>query len=385
MELSLDKTQWDRYQLGELLVKNEENDKENASKNFDRFLKVEHLDAETFRVKRWASQEAGDELPPTFYKIFRKGQILYPTRNPHLKRAVVAEFDGICGEKTLTLIPNEDLVTLEFIKYLFHSNYFYEHAISSIIGSTNPHVRWRDIAKLEVLIPPLKEQNRISNLLKLMEEHLSSTDYLHEKTKVLEKVLIKGFVDKVDENHSVKIKLKDLYQSKLKSVKPDSLGEEEVLHYSLPSLIESKKPEVVKANSIKSNKILINEDVILFSKLNPIPPKVWSVKGDSQIKLGSTEWLPLRPTNELTKSYLEAYLTSPQFNNKVGKLIQGTSNSHKRVEPSLFYNMTIPVPDSNQIAEISLQSNKLINSKNKLDSEIKASEKLFKFLINQVF
>lgn len=147
-------------------------------------------------IKRWASQDQGDEINPTFYKIFRKGQILFPTRNPHLRRAVLASFDGICGEKTLTLEPNLDAIRPEFIPFLFHSESFYAHTTSSIIGSTNPHCRWRDVAKYEFLLPPKTQQVELAELLWAMDEvlqkELATLDRLNVLTRSYEKeVLVK--------------------------------------------------------------------------------------------------------------------------------------------------------------------------------------------------
>lgn len=170
MELKIDKSNWKKVKIIDVFTKKEENDKENAKNRFDRFLKVNHMDAETLHIKRWASQENGEELNPTFYKIFRKGQILFPTRNPHLRRTVLASFDGICGEKTLTLEPNEEFLIPEFIPFLFHSNSFYAHTTVAIVGSTNPHCRWRDVANYEFLLPPKDQQAKLAELLWAMDE-----------------------------------------------------------------------------------------------------------------------------------------------------------------------------------------------------------------------
>ncbi len=170
MELNIKKDQWIKVKLLDVFIKKEENDKENARNRYDRFLKVEHLDKESLHIKRWCSQEDGDEINPTFYKIFRKGQILFPTRNPHLRRTALASFDGICGEKTLTLEPNEEFLIPEFIPFLFHSESFYAHTTGAIVGSTNPHVRWRDVANYEFLLPPKDQQAQLAELLWAMDE-----------------------------------------------------------------------------------------------------------------------------------------------------------------------------------------------------------------------
>ncbi len=201
MKFKIDRRDWKKVSLSDVVVKKEENNKDYARNMFDRFLKVDHMDAESLHIKRWSSQKAGDELNPTFYKVFRKGQILYPTRNPHLKRAVLATFDGICGEKTLTLAPNYDKIIPEFIPFLFHSENFYKHTISAIIGSTNPHVRWRDVASFQFLLPPKDQQKKIAELLWAMDEVIEKDNDILESSRKSLQVFIEEFVPRKCEDY----------------------------------------------------------------------------------------------------------------------------------------------------------------------------------------
>ena len=189
MKLKIDKNNWEQVKLGDIITKREENDRENAPKRIDRFLKVEHMNKESLHIKRWSSQENGDEINPTFYKIFRKGQILFPTRNPHLRRTVLASFDGICGEKTLTLKPDKENVLPEFVPFLFHSESFYAHTTGAIIGSTNPHCRWRDVADYEFLLPPKDQQKQLAELLWAMDDVIEKERVVLEKLDIQLKLL----------------------------------------------------------------------------------------------------------------------------------------------------------------------------------------------------
>lgn len=177
MHAVVDKSTWKKVKLDDVVIRKEENDKEHARERFDRFIKVEHMDAESLHLKRWGDQGV-DELPPTFYKIFRKGQILFPTRNPHLRRTALAHFDGICGEKTLTLEPKSEIVDPKYLPFLFNSEGFVSHTTSAIIGSTNPHVRWRDVGNYQFLLPPKDQQERLAGLL-------LAADYLLEEQRYL--------------------------------------------------------------------------------------------------------------------------------------------------------------------------------------------------------
>lgn len=208
MKLDFDKTDWKPVKLSDVVVKKEENDKENAQNRFDRFLKVEHMDAGTLHIKRWSSQEAGDEINPTFYKAFRKGQMLFPTRNPHLRRAALASFDGICGEKTLTLEAIEEVILPEFLPFLFHSESFYAHTTSSIVGSTNPHCRWRDVANFEFFLPPKDTQAELAKLLWAMDDVVQKELTVLERTNSLLKSIYKAFRGNTES--WTKAKIKDL-------------------------------------------------------------------------------------------------------------------------------------------------------------------------------
>jgi hypothetical protein len=176
-----------------------------------------------------------------------------------------------------------------------------------------------------------------------------------------------------------------LYKTKLKSVDPITLGNSEVYHYSLPAFLETKSPEVVFADTIKSNKLLISESVLLFSKLNPNNPKVWAVDyDDKKTKVGSTEWLPVIPNEIFTISYLNAYFSSQYFIGQVMRFVQGTSNSHKRIDPKKFYSLKIPVLNSKYRNNIAHINNKLLQNKQQLSCKIDKAFTLYKTIINQV-
>ena len=167
---------------------------------------------------------------------------------------------------------------------------------------------------------------------------------------------------------------------------PSDFNDRVVFHFSLPSFIESQSPEKVEGRTIKSNKLLIDKDVVLFSKLNPNIPKIWSVTGDSAyLRLGSTEWLPVIPDDDFSVNYIHAFLSSQTFLQSVMRFVQGTSNSHKRVDPGRFYELKMPLlsnTDSKKIVDLFLRFR---TSKEVEISIINSSKFLQKSLINQIF
>jgi type I restriction enzyme, S subunit len=184
--------------LGDIVTKIEENEwnkSELLRAGYERFVKVEHMDAEDLRIHRWGSVK-DDLFPPTFHKVFRKGQILLPTRNPHLRRVVIADFDGICGEKTLTLSPIENKIEPNLVAFILQSDDFVQHCINSIIGSTNPHIRWRDIAKYEIDLPERTVQKRITKILLSIESTIEKIEHIIQVTEILKRGLLENLLTK---------------------------------------------------------------------------------------------------------------------------------------------------------------------------------------------
>lgn len=154
------------------IVRNNEQCSDLAKAGIDRFVKVEHLDLGSLKLKRWGDVTEVD-LPPTFRFIFRAGMVLYPTRSPKLPQYVAADFDGICGEKTLVLrTKDESKLPSRLLPFLMSSPDLYDYANSVSVGSVNAHVRWRDLAEYQFRLPVPGDRERLSDLLWCVEEVL---------------------------------------------------------------------------------------------------------------------------------------------------------------------------------------------------------------------
>ena len=70
----------------------------------------------------------GSTIGPMFYFGFKAGQILFVTRNPHLHKAALADFDGICSEKTLVLETADSSILLqEYLELIMQSDAFWQY------------------------------------------------------------------------------------------------------------------------------------------------------------------------------------------------------------------------------------------------------------------
>ena len=99
-----------------------------------------------------------------FYCGFKSGQILFVTRNPHLRKCSVAEFDGICSEKTFVIETIDKRILLqEYLASVMLSDDFWNYCEENKSGGVNYFLNWSTLADYEFELPSVEEQKAISD------------------------------------------------------------------------------------------------------------------------------------------------------------------------------------------------------------------------------
>ncbi len=143
-------------------------------------------------------------------------------------------------------------------------------------------------------------------------------------------------------------------QARLKAVFLDNSGaisiqqmaDLEVQHYSIPNLDEYGAPAREDGVTIASNKTLLRGGEILFSKLNCHKPRVWLVPHDDQVKVASTEFIPLAEwhSGSVDKRFITYLLGSAVFAEYMACFQTSVTNSHRRINPHDLWQTRIPLP-----------------------------------------
>ena len=101
----------------------------------------------------------------TFTKFFRKGQVLFGRRRAYLKKASLAEFDGVCSGDIIVIEPIEGKVYPDLLPFIIQNDRFFAYAVSKSAGGLSPRVKWQDIADYELSLPSLSAQRELSKKL----------------------------------------------------------------------------------------------------------------------------------------------------------------------------------------------------------------------------
>ena len=114
--------------------------KDPITDGYDKYIGLEHLDSGSLKIKRWGLIA---EDNPTFTRVFKKGHILIGKRRPYLKKAAIAEFDGICSGDIIVVEPAKNNEFLgKFLPFIIQSEKFWDHAIQTSSGSLSPRTKF---------------------------------------------------------------------------------------------------------------------------------------------------------------------------------------------------------------------------------------------------
>ncbi|SRR6266487_19196 len=142
-----------------------------------------------------------------------------------------------------------------------------------------------------------------------------------------------------------RVKIEEICQNKKEGIDPQNFPEEVFEYYSIPAFQEQNGPLRIEGKRILSAKLVVQNQTILFGKLNPRVLKVWLVDSDNENrKIASTEFIPLLPNEKAFPKFVY-YLCQSKFVVPVAKkLVSGSTPSRQRVDITSFYKIPIPLP-----------------------------------------
>lgn len=171
--------------------------KDPIADGYERYIGLEHLDSGSLKIKRWGIIV---DDSPSFTRVFKKGQILFGKRRPYLKKAAIAEFDGICSGDIIVMEATTDNQYPEFLEVLVHSTDFWEWAVKTSSGSLSPRTKFKSLAEYNFVWPSDEKLKGLVKLKNGLEKVTRTTDKLKESFEALSSVLVNEMFNEVGEN-----------------------------------------------------------------------------------------------------------------------------------------------------------------------------------------
>jgi len=182
---------WPSAKIGRHLQKTETRDPRKKPHDEFIYVDVSSVDNRLFRITN-ASTMKGADAPSRARKVIRKGDVIYATVRPTLKRVahVPQEYDEqICSTGYCILRTNEALYS-KFLYFWLLTDEITKQVEGIQRGASYPAIRDSDVKKIAIPLPPLTEQRRIAAVLSLLQRAIEQQERLIGLTTELKKALM---------------------------------------------------------------------------------------------------------------------------------------------------------------------------------------------------
>jgi len=261
--MKIDKTKWHQYIFGDIANSISERVEPNQT-DAEIYVGLEHLDPNSIHISRFGKPS---DVKGTKLRVY-KGDIIFGKRRAYQRKAAIADFNGICSAHAMVLRPNENIILPELFPFFLHSDAFMNKAIDISEGSLSPTIKWKILAQQKFLLPSLKQQKELAELLHSENNveksymNLFSAIKLYIESTVQSvfqnsdyKYLSLNEVSKVISGYSFKSNLytsKGLRVIRIKNVLKGEISDEDPKFYPLNLL------EKVKLFALHNNDILVS-------------------------------------------------------------------------------------------------------------------------------
>ena len=125
----------------------------------------EHIDSDEFMVTKRGLIK-GSTIGFKFHFGFNPGHILFGSRNPHLRKCSMVDFEGICSDSTYVVETKDPNILLqEYLLVEMQSDRFWAWAEANKSGGVNYLINYSTLNTYEFPLPPIEEQKRLAEKL----------------------------------------------------------------------------------------------------------------------------------------------------------------------------------------------------------------------------
>ena len=374
------KQHWQKIELNEILSISSKKFNPISNNENKKCVELEHLSQETGKLLGYTNSSEQQSIKNSF----EEGQILFGKLRPYLKKFWKAEFEGVCSSEIWVM--NGKKVKNDFLFYLIQTEKFNQIAnVSS--GSKMPRADWNYMSEIPFDIPPLKEQEKIAEILTTWDEAITKQTELLEAKELQKKALMQkllsgevrfdGFSDKWKE-----VRIDKLFDFKKgQELSKEKLEKNGIFECILYGELYTTYSEVISEIKSKTNikegiKSKIDDILIPASTTtSAIDLAIASTIQKDNVLIGGDINILRKKTNNINGEFISKYLTHIK-KMEIAKYAQGITIIHLYSKDFKHLKIKLPsLPEQQKIAEVlSLADDEINLLKNELE-ELKLQKK----------
>jgi type I restriction enzyme S subunit len=300
--------------------------------------------------------------------------------NPGETAYVPAGLQCALGQNLVLLRADGKKIFPPFLRWLVRGTDWWEQVSTFInVGAVFDSLKCADIPNFRLPIPPLTEQTAIAAVLGALDDKIELNRRMNATLEAMARALFQSwFVDfdpvraRLDGREPVGLdpgtaalfpdtfqetylghiptgwsvgRVGDLSDFSRLTVNPGGFPDEFFDHYSLPAFDEGRTPKAELGSAIMSNKLVVSQDCVLLSKLNPHIPRIRLPDlHPTRRSVCSTEFIVASYRPGYSRELLFSLFTSDAFASTYCTLVTGTTGSHQRIRPESVLDMRTVIP-----------------------------------------
>lgn len=275
------------------------------------------------------------------------------------------------ADSHVTIIrTDESLLNSHFLYYQFSDKRFQNYIENTLLAGSTGQVELNKskVMEMGILLPEIQTQKKIVEKLKYLDTKIELNNQMIATLEEMASTLFKRwFIDfefpdengdpykfsggemiqsefgEIPKMWQVK-KIHEMFIQRKDTFNPNKTPEIQVSHFSMPSFDSLNYAAVENVDSIKSNKTVLSEFSILFSKMNPEIQRVWLPNLHKELlNVCSPEFVVLEAKTPELQSFLYFLCKSKPFQNYLINNATGSTGSRQRVKPSIAISYEIAI------------------------------------------
>ncbi|MBM7853898.1 type I restriction enzyme S subunit [Desulfohalotomaculum tongense] len=280
---------------------------------------------------------------------FKNGDTLFARITPCTENGKIGFVDclsteyGLGSTEFIVLSPKKNKIVPKYLFYFTSLSRVRNYAISRMVGTTGRQRVPKEVFGEELIIPipPLREQEKIVDVLSTVDEQIEQTDKLIEKTKELKKGLMQKLLTrgightkfKKTELGEIPAEWEVMRIDEVAIVNPESLTNKtnsdlEINYIDIESVSTGKLKKIKKikfkdAPSRARRKVQFGD--VIVSTVRPYLKAFTIIKKDINNLICSTGYAVIRANNRINREYLYQCTLSDYFLNQLRNKMVGSN------------------------------------------------------------
>lgn len=338
--------------LDEVVVKISGNE-DRFTTDLEYYLAGEHYESERIAIyKKGIIKDNLGVLGFKFHFPFKAGDTIFMSRNPHLKKAGMVTYDGICSDTSYILRTRDNNILSErFLPLVLQNDRFWRWFEENKSGSVNYLLNWKSLKEYEFDLPPIEEQLRIADIAWAVEETRVAYERMIAATDELVKSqFMEQFRELIEQPEACSkiedictvfadgdwIESKDQSDEGIRLIQTGNIGNAQYLDKGERArFITEDTFERLNCTEVKANDILISRLPDPVGRACIIPEGLGKC-------ITAVDCTIVRLESRVKPEYFIAYTRSPFYMMQVAS--RETGSTRKRISRKNLGMLTIPVP-----------------------------------------